>query len=134
MISSRLVSFLLGVMLVIAAPITIGAQPVSLRVDVQGANPDQGQIILSVFASADDFLNKALVSSTKVVGNTGKVRFNIDDLPPGRYALSAVYDQDSNGKLNTGWFGIPNEAVGFSNRARAKFGPPTFEAASLLLV
>jgi uncharacterized protein (DUF2141 family) len=44
-------------------------------------------------------------------------------LDEGQYAVSVVYDQDSDGKMATGMFGIPKEPVGFSNNARGKFGP-----------
>jgi uncharacterized protein (DUF2141 family) len=46
------------------------------------------------------------------------------------YALAVIHDEDSNGKLNTNWLGIPTEGYGFSNDARALLGPPTFSAAS----
>ena len=44
--------------------------------------------------------------------------------------MSVYYDKDSDGKLNTGLFGIPTELVGFSNQARSLFGPPSFKKAS----
>jgi uncharacterized protein (DUF2141 family) len=33
-------------------------------------------------------------------------------------------------KLDTNWFGIPTEGYGFSNKAKAGLGPPSFSAAS----
>ena len=46
------------------------------------------------------------------------------------YAVSVVYDEDGNGKLNTGFLGIPSDPVGFSNNAKGTFGPPSFYKAS----
>ena len=52
------------------------------------------------------------------------------DLAPGRYALSAYYDANDNGKLDRGTFGIPKEPYGFSRDARSNFGPPEFRDAA----
>jgi uncharacterized protein (DUF2141 family) len=51
-------------------------------------------------------------------------------LPTGTYAISAFHDHDGDGKLRTGAFGIPKDAYGFSNNAKARFGPPSFEKAA----
>lgn len=48
-------------------------------------------------------------------------------LNPGEYAVSAYYDENANGELDTNFFGIPSEAVGFSNSPSSSFGPPGFE-------
>jgi uncharacterized protein (DUF2141 family) len=50
--------------------------------------------------------------------------------PQGVYALVVIHDEDSNGKLNTNWLGIPTEGYGFSNNAKGLLGPPKFPAAS----
>ena len=38
-----------------------------------------------------------------------------------------------NEKLDTNFFGIPKEQFGFSNNAKGRFGPPSFESASFEL-
>ena len=50
-------------------------------------------------------------------------------MPAGEYAASAFHDQDNNGKLNTGFLGIPTEDYCASNNARGSFGPPSFDQA-----
>jgi uncharacterized protein (DUF2141 family) len=50
---------------------------------------------------------------------------NIADLEAGRYALRIFQDLNGNGKLDTGWMGIPSEPYGFSNNAMGRFGPPS---------
>jgi uncharacterized protein (DUF2141 family) len=53
------------------------------------------------------------------------------DVPFGRYAIAAFQDENNDGILNSNFFGIPTEALAFSNRAKAgSFGPPKFEEAS----
>ena len=52
---------------------------------------------------------------------------DLGDLPPGRYAASVYLDENDNGKLDSGLFGIPKEPVGASNNPRRRMGPPRFE-------
>lgn len=49
---------------------------------------------------------------------------------PGRYAFRLFQDLDGDGKLDANMLGIPSEPYGFSNNAKGKFGPPSFEAAA----
>ncbi|MDR1437149.1 MAG: DUF2141 domain-containing protein, partial [Candidatus Symbiothrix sp.] len=43
------------------------------------------------------------------------------------YAVSIFHDENDNGKLDTGVFGIPKERTGNSNNARGSYGPPKFD-------
>ncbi len=107
-----------------------GAAP--LVVTVSGARPGTGQVMLSVFDSEDAFLKRPFAQRILAVGATPDVSTRFD-LPSGLYAVSAVYDENSNGQLDTNLLGIPAESVGMSNDARALFGPPDFEAAAFEL-
>lgn len=51
-------------------------------------------------------------------------------LPLGEYAIKVFHDENKNGKLDRLVFGIPAEAYGFSNDARASMGPPDYDAAA----
>jgi len=57
-------------------------------------------------------------------------RCDFEAIPPGTYALAVIHDENSSGKLETNWLGIPTEGYGFSNDAKAVFGTPSFDAAS----
>ena len=52
--------------------------------------------------------------------------FRFDNLPQGSYALTALHDENGNGKLDT-FLGIPREGFAFSNNPRIGFGPPAYE-------
>jgi uncharacterized protein (DUF2141 family) len=47
-------------------------------------------------------------------------------VPPGRWALSLVHDENANGRLDT-FLGIPREGFGFSRNPRIRFGAPGFD-------
>tara|TARA_B110000285_G_scaffold128852_1_gene145086 strand:- start:563 stop:991 length:429 start_codon:yes stop_codon:yes gene_type:complete len=55
------------------------------------------------------------------------------ELPDGIYAIGLYVDSNKNEKLDTNFFGIPTEQFGFSNNAKGRFGPPSFESASFEL-
>lgn len=63
------------------------------------------------------------------VATTQATHLRFDALPVGRYALSVIHDENGNGKLDTR-LGVPREGFGFSNNAKALFGPPSFRSAS----
>ena len=48
----------------------------------------------------------------------------------GTYAVSVFHDENSNGKLDAKFMGMPREGVGASNNAKGHFGPPKFDAAA----
>jgi uncharacterized protein (DUF2141 family) len=52
-----------------------------------------------------------------------------DPLPAGTYAVACFHDENGNGKLDTGVFGIPTEGTVVSNHAKGFMGPPSFEKA-----
>ena len=49
------------------------------------------------------------------------------NLLPGRYCVRYYHDENENMKMDTGPMGIPKEGYGFSNNAKGRLGPPSFE-------
>ena len=49
------------------------------------------------------------------------------DFLPEEFSVAAYHDLDNNGQLNRALFNAPVEPYGFSNNARSRVGPPTFE-------
>jgi uncharacterized protein (DUF2141 family) len=43
--------------------------------------------------------------------------------------VSVFHDENSNGKIDRNFMGIPKEGVGASNDAEGRFGPPKFDDA-----
>ncbi|MEY4890829.1 MAG: hypothetical protein RIQ75_1959, partial [Pseudomonadota bacterium] len=59
----------------------------------------------------------------------GQTRFCLFVPHPGTYAIAIYHDEDSSGTINRGGlFGIPSEAVGFSNNPTILFGPPSLRS------
>ena len=54
---------------------------------------------------------------------------SFDPIPGGTYAVACFHDENGNGKMDTGLFGIPTEGVVVSNHAKGFLGPPSFKDA-----
>ncbi len=68
--------------------------------------------------------------SSKIENN--KAVFVIDSLPFGEYAIKVYHDENSNGKLDKNFMGIPKEDYGFSNNATGMFGPADYDDAKFI--
>ena len=107
--------------------------PVELiRVQVSGMRNDKGQIVCALFSSAPDFPKNGdkAVAHGKALISHGHSACEFPGVAPGRYAVSVFHDENSNGRMDTNFMGIPREGVGASNNARGHFGPPKFDDAA----
>ena len=118
----------------LAAMACTGALAAEIAIDVHGVRSGDGRVYLAVHgpATKETFPSgDALVEGLRAPAYAGTMRFVVQDIDPGRYALSAFHDENDNGELDTNLLGIPSEGYGFGNDASAAFGPPSFEAAAL---
>lgn len=103
-----------------------------VHVEVDGLRSDRGQVICSLYSSAAGFPKKdtkAIAHAKSLITNRhGECVFA--GIQPGTYAVSLFHDENSNGKLDTNFLGIPREGVGASNNAKGHLGPPSFHDAS----
>ncbi len=104
-----------------------------IRIKILNIRSSTGTVACALFESRAGFPAEFLSSATNVM--VIKVRkaqalCTFEDIPPGRYAIGVIHDENMNGKLDTTRLGIPMEGYGFSNNARELLGPPSFSAAS----
>ena len=99
----------------------------TLEVEVANFKSTDGFTYLQLFDQEDQFMKKAIKSEKIGPFDSQPVVFTITDLPFGTYSISVMHDENENGELDKGTFGIPQEGYGFSNNARGMFGPPSFE-------
>lgn len=104
----------------------------SLTVTVEDAQPNIGQIIISLFDS-ENYMQTPTAQQTGTVDDHGRCTLVFQGLTTGEYAVSVIYDEDMDGELDTGLFRIPTEKIGFSNNAKSRFGPASYEDARFLL-
>jgi uncharacterized protein (DUF2141 family) len=125
----RAVVAILGMLLVAADP--PGAGGATLVVEVDGLKDDQGKVHASLYASEDGFPTKPekAIRQVDVKITGGRARVVFEGIAPGGYAVAAYHDENGNGKLDTGFLGIPTEGLASSNDAKGFMGPPSFEKA-----
>jgi uncharacterized protein (DUF2141 family) len=101
-------------------------------VEVIDLRNDSGQVGILLFDKEDGFPGDGLKASrhlmVPIAGRVARAVFN--DLPPGRYAIVVMHDENKNDQLDTNMFGIPKEGFGFSNDAKGFMGPPKFRDAA----
>ncbi len=103
-----------------------------LTVHVTGARNLKGLIRVAVWNQAAGFPTnpkRLLIGASAEITPAHDAYVTFPHLAPGEYALSTYRDENLNGKLDTNLVGIPKEEFGFSNNARSKIGPPSFDAA-----
>jgi len=96
---------------------------INLRIEISGAKASEGQVLVSLFADEVSYMKTPKAERVEGVNSTGEAVIVFSELPAGDYAATVIYDRDSDGKLDTGLFGIPTEKIGFSNNARGRMGP-----------
>ena len=115
-----------------AAPACIGpASDLWINLTVDRVRNSKGLITATLYTDVPKrFLVKngsLYVASTPA--NAGQTHFCLFVPHPGHYAIAIYLDEDSSGPINRGGlFGIPTEAVGFSNNPTILFGPPSLRS------
>jgi len=102
-----------------------------LEIVVRGSGLETGVISISLFLDQSSYLKKPLSELRLPAGDGNQVTGIFRNLTAGVYAVTVIHDRNSNGELDTNFFGIPTESYGFSNNATAMFGPPSFSEVSI---
>ena len=111
------------------APARAQEPAATLVIHVQNVSPKGGILRLGVYDEArypDD--NSTPVASADVKAVAGETVITLNNVPPGTYAIETFQDINSNDKMDTSWFGIPQEPFGFSRDAQPRLSKPRFSA------
>ena len=103
---------------------------VTIRVD--GFRNDKGELGVNVFRSPvgwpEESAKAVFHANFPITGDHATAQFN---LPPGRYAIAVLHDENSNHKLDKNFLGIPTKGFGFANNPKVLFSAPSFDTAAL---
>jgi uncharacterized protein (DUF2141 family) len=109
-------------------PVSANTAPCS-EIEVTGLQPDTGTLHLAVYNSAESFFKKPVwAERIKVVGNS--MRITVCGVAAGEIAVTGFQDLNSNQKMDSNLFGIPNEPYGASGKP-PKFSAPTWDTTKL---
>lgn len=119
-----------ALLLTLIAPAWCLAQVADLKVRVLGADTPEGTVEVSLFNSAETFMREPFLQMAGQNVDNGTYEVDFAAIPTGDYAVVVVHDENDNGKLDNGLFGIGGEGYGFSNNVRPLLGWPDFEDAA----
>jgi uncharacterized protein (DUF2141 family) len=121
-----------GALLLAALALTLPLPALAAQLDIEltEIENDHGLVRVAV-CTPTTFTTKHCPFTGAAPAKGGSVVVSVPDIPPGRYAVQAYHDEDGNGRLRKGLFGLPAEAIGFSRDARIRLGAPSFEDAAI---
>ena len=107
----------------------------NIEIRLTGLRSTQGKVSVNLFNSKEGFPDDPMKSfgwkTVKIVPDTVVIVF--EDLPYGNYAVSVLHDENSNGKMDKNFFGIPKEGFAFSNNYAPRLKSPSFSDARIVL-
>lgn len=128
--TSRLVAGLVLVAAISLAQTDAGGGAM-LAVKVTGLKSADGKVLCTLYRGAAGFPADPKQSIQQRVcaieGASSTCHF--EAVSADTYAVACFHDEDGDGALKKGIFGIPKEGVGVSNDAKGSFGPPKYEDA-----
>lgn len=86
----------------------------------------QGGVRLSLYREPASFRKEAqALRVVELPAQVGEMRFHLEGLEPGRYAVMVYHDENGNGHLDLRLGMFPLEGYGLSRNPKV-FGPPAF--------
>lgn len=102
------------------------ANRASLILTIEGVRSPTGKIRAALLKSDEQSGVARTVGGQIKPATMGTMSLTFDGLEPGDYAVQLFHDENDNGIMDRNLFGLPSEGYGFSNGAKASFGPPQF--------
>jgi uncharacterized protein (DUF2141 family) len=112
---------------------TIKTPNSSLTLDISGFDSREGQVMIALFDSEDDYEAETPLKGETVQVDKDTVRVTFNKLRMGEYAFKLFHDANGNGELDTDALGIPSEDYYFSNDASDPFSAPEWDEAKFRL-
>lgn len=107
----------------------------TLKVNVTGVRSPSGSIVLAFYNTAEGFDKEKplfLKKTSKSGLTNGTLTITYTDLKSGIYGIAILDDENSNDKMDYGWF-LPKEGFGFSNYYHTGLTRPTFDKFDFVL-
>jgi len=103
----------------------------TLVIEVYGFRSLKGNVLLSVFRENSGFPEETELAliNLSLPATSGRVHFDLPQLPYGRYSYSILHDENGNGTMDQSLLGIPREGYALSNNLEGHFGQPEAEEA-----
>jgi uncharacterized protein (DUF2141 family) len=113
------------------------ASPASclLRIHATGFRNQKGAAGAGIFSSPDGWPEREDKSVAHngfpITGDHALLSFRV---PPGKYGVVVLHDENENHKLDRNFLGVPTEGFGFANNPRVFLTAPPFQSAEVNVV
>jgi uncharacterized protein (DUF2141 family) len=118
-----------GVILAIAFPVlpSLSQSTSTVLLEVSSLKNTRGTLNCRLFTKASDFPDGEgiLTVRTPIAGENTTCTF--PNVEPGTYAVAVVHDENSNGRLDKNFVGVPSEGYGVSNNKTYALSAPKWE-------
>jgi uncharacterized protein (DUF2141 family) len=105
----------------------------TITIKITGFDNDNGECWFALDNSKEVYESEDSVFIGKVLPIINRsVYLKIDSLEFGYYAIKVFHNENSNGKMDFNFLGIPSEDYGYSNNVSGWFGPPEWEKAKFI--
>ena len=111
-----------------AAALPAIASAAALTLTVDNIEKSEGTLRVGIF-NADGYEAGDAVNGANITVDGDTVSATIEGLEPGEYAVKLFHDLNDDEQMATNPFGMPTEPYAFSNNARGRFGPATWDDA-----
>jgi uncharacterized protein (DUF2141 family) len=112
------------------------ATAADLALTIAGARSTDGVVSICLWSDGRNFpdCSKSATAERRTVSASALGQpIVFTGLKPGTFSVSALHDENDNGKLDTNLIGIPKEGIAVSNDAMPKFSAPRFAETSFAL-
>jgi uncharacterized protein (DUF2141 family) len=113
-----------------AAAIPASAYAATIEVEVDGAEPGAGPVLVALCQGG--LSGNACSQGDSARAQGGEAHFVFRDVPPGVYAVAAFQDINRSGQLDRTPLGLPLEPYGLSGEAGRRARPDFRDAAFVL--
>ncbi len=102
-----------------------------IRIVVNKIKDSVGLISADLYPNKEDgFLkSQGRITQVKFAAKSPQTVFCMRAPGDGEFAIALYHDENANGKLDKGTFGIPSEPWGISNNPKVRFAAPSVESA-----
>jgi uncharacterized protein (DUF2141 family) len=118
-----------AVILAIALPVlpSLSQSTSTVLLEVSSLKNTRGTLNCRLFTKASDFPDGEgiLTVRTPIAGANTTCTF--PNVEPGTYAVAVVHDENSNGKLDKNFVGVPSEGYGVSNNKTYALSAPKWD-------
>lgn len=118
-----------GVILAIAFPVlpSLSQSTSTVLLEVSSLKNTRGTLNCRLFTKASDFPDGEGILTVRTPITGANTTCTFPNVEPGTYAVAVVHDENSNGKLDKNFVGVPSEGYGVSNNKTYALSAPKWD-------